>query len=107
MEESVKRLDDIHPTAVIATIGLRVYPGTPLARMAAQRQNSETVSDARLDPVFFLEEQVADTIVERVAGWVEDRPGWICPGLKKRYNPRYLARRRERLNHKGVLWPLL
>ena len=39
--------------------------------------------------------------------WVEDRTPWVCPGLGKRYNWRYMARRRMRLNHKGVLWPLL
>jgi radical SAM superfamily enzyme YgiQ (UPF0313 family) len=107
MAESVARLDEMNPTAVIATIGLRVYPGTALARMARQRENTETVSEERLDPVFFVEEGVADTIVEKVGAWVDERPGWICPGLKKRYNPRYLARRRERLGHKGVLWPLI
>ncbi len=107
MEESVARLDEIDPIAVIATIGLRVYPGTELASMARQRENTEAVSEESLDPVFYVEEQVADTIVEKVGAWVDDRKGWICPGLKKRYNPRYLARRRERLGHKGVLWPLL
>jgi radical SAM superfamily enzyme YgiQ (UPF0313 family) len=107
MVESVARLDEMNPAAVIATIGLRVYPGTALARMARQRENTATVSEESLDPVFFLEEEVADTIVEKVGAWVDDRKGWICPGLKKRYNARYLARRRERLGHKGVLWPLL
>jgi radical SAM superfamily enzyme YgiQ (UPF0313 family) len=107
MAESVARLDEMNPTAVIATIGLRVYPGTALARMARQRENTEAVSEERLDPVFYVEEGVADTIVEKVGAWVDERKGWICPGLKKRYNPRYLARRRERLGHKGVLWPLI
>ena len=37
--------------------------------------------------------------------WVDEREGWVCPGLGKRYNPRYLARLRKR--HKGPLWAML
>ncbi|MDD5309849.1 MAG: cobalamin-dependent protein [Deltaproteobacteria bacterium] len=98
MEESVARMDAIDPAAVIATIGLRVYPGTDLA---AERRAG---SGSSLEPVFFIEEAVEGTVVERVAAWVKDRRGWICPGLGQRYNPRYLARLRKR--HKGPLWSL-
>jgi radical SAM superfamily enzyme YgiQ (UPF0313 family) len=107
MATSVARMDSLRPTAVIATIGLRVYPGTDLARMARARENTESLSDESLSPVFYVEEAVADTIIAQVDRWVEDRKGWVCPGLGKRYNARYLARRRMHLNHKGVLWPLL
>jgi radical SAM superfamily enzyme YgiQ (UPF0313 family) len=107
MEESIRRMDEINPAAVIVTIGLRVYPGTPLERMASELDNSVTVADDKLDPVFYVEPGVMDTIIDKVSGWVDERPGWICPGLKKRYNARYLARRRMHLKQKGVLWPLL
>jgi len=104
MEESVARMDAIDPTAMIATIGLRVYPGTPLAQTAGY---DESPDDSRnlLEPRFYIEEAVADTIVDKVAAWVDEREGWVCPGLGKRYNPRLLARLRK--HHKGPLWAML
>ncbi|MBW2536486.1 MAG: cobalamin-dependent protein [Deltaproteobacteria bacterium] len=97
MEASVARMDAIDPTAVIATIGLRVYPGTGLLALAGG-------DEPGLDPVFFVEEGVAEDIVDVVRGYVETRRGWICPGLGEKMNPRYLARLRRR--HKGPLWEL-
>jgi radical SAM superfamily enzyme YgiQ (UPF0313 family) len=104
MKESVERMDAIDPTGMIATIGLRIYPGTPLARTAGY---DESPDDPRnlLEPRFYIDEAVADVIVDRVAAWVDEREVWVCPGLGKRYNPRYLARLRKR--HKGPLWAML
>jgi radical SAM superfamily enzyme YgiQ (UPF0313 family) len=104
MEESVARMDAIDPTGMIATVGLRIYPGTPLARAAGY---DESPDDPRnlLEPKFYVDEAVAEVIVDRVAAWVDEREGWVCPGLGKRYNPRYLARLRKR--HKGPLWAML
>jgi radical SAM superfamily enzyme YgiQ (UPF0313 family) len=104
MQESVARMDAIDPTAMIATIGLRVYPGTPLAQTAGYDESPDDPTGL-LEPRFYIEEAVADAIVERVAAWVDERQGWVCPGLGKRYNPRYLARLRKR--HKGPLWAML
>jgi radical SAM superfamily enzyme YgiQ (UPF0313 family) len=98
MAESVARMDAIDPAAVIATIGLRVYPGTELAA------RGPAPSASALEPVFFIEEAVEGTVVDRVAAWASERRGWVCPGLGQRYNPRYLARLRKR--HKGPLWTL-
>lgn len=104
MAESVARMDAIDPTAMIATIGLRVYPGTPLAQTAGYGESPDDPTNL-LEPRFYIEEAVAETIVDKVAAWVDEREGWVCPGLGKRYNPRYLARLRKR--HKGPLWAML
>ncbi len=104
MDESVRRMDEIEPTALIATIGLRVYPGTDLVRIAGEADEEGGDPISPLEPRFYLSADVAETVVDRVAAWVDERPGWICPGLGKRYNPRYLERLRRR--HKGVLWAM-
>ncbi len=106
MAESVARMDRIDPRAVIVTVGLRVYPGTELERIALKDEDSTTVLKDRLEPVFFIDEAVAKTIVETAAEWVDERRGWICPGLGKRYNIRYLTRQRQKRGRKGVLWTL-
>ena len=103
MSESVARMDALHPTAVILTIGLRVFPGTALDGLT---QRGAILRGDQLDPVFYIEEAVADTIVERCAEWLESRSGWICPGIGKRYNPRYLERLRLHRQRKGPLWPM-
>jgi radical SAM superfamily enzyme YgiQ (UPF0313 family) len=103
--ESTARMDALRPTAVIAMIGLRVFPGTPLWRLGGGEASPPPADPtALLEPTFFLEEAVADTVVETVAGLVEARPNWIAPGLGKRYNLRYLERLRRR--HKGLLWTI-
>jgi radical SAM superfamily enzyme YgiQ (UPF0313 family) len=104
MRESVERMDAIDPTGMIATIGLRIYPGTPLARTAGYDESPDD-PQGLLEPRFYVDEAVADVIVDMVAAWVDERQGWVCPGLGKRYNPRYLARLRKR--HKGPLWAML
>jgi hypothetical protein len=104
MEESVRRMDELDPTAVIVTLGLRVFPGTELARIGDQRQGLG--NGAQLDPVFYIEEAVTGDIIERAAAWIDAREGWICPGLQRRCNPRYLKRLRMHRNRKGVLWTI-
>ncbi|MDJ0763063.1 MAG: radical SAM protein [Myxococcota bacterium] len=106
MDESVARLDTLTPRAVIATIGLRVFPGTRLAELTAERGGNPSMDLESLAPMFYIEDAVAESVVEKTAVWVDARPGWICPGLKKRYNLRYLVRQRERRGRKGVLWTL-
>ncbi len=105
MEESVANMDVINPTAMIATIGLRVFKGTDMWKIGGGEDSEDPSDPTRaLEPLFFVEEAVADTIVERVGKWVEDRENWLCFGLNRRVNPRYLARLRKR--HKGLLWTI-
>ena len=104
MARSVERMDALDPTAVILTIGLRIFPDTELARISLD--GASGLSGRQLEPVFYIEEQVADVIVTQCAEWTEARRGWICPGLGKRYNPRYLERLRLHRNRKGPLWPM-
>jgi radical SAM superfamily enzyme YgiQ (UPF0313 family) len=106
MEESIANLDKIDPTAVIVTIGLRVYPGTLLELMAAKKGAGDFVSKGKLESVFYIEPEVADKVVEKAARWVDERRGWICPGLNRRCNVRYLERQRSVRKRKGVLWRL-
>ncbi len=102
IDESLRRMDALAPKAVIVTLGLRVYPGTQLARLA-----SADIGDGnQLEPIFYVEPGVCGYLLENAGAFVDQRPGWICPGLGKRYNSRYLSRLRERRKHKGVLWTL-
>jgi radical SAM superfamily enzyme YgiQ (UPF0313 family) len=102
--ESVANMDALAPTAVIAMIGLRVFEGTPLFSLGGGDAAGSEDPLHPLEPVFFLEEAVADSVIDTVARLVDARPNWISPGLGRRYNPRYLERLRRR--HKGLLWTI-
>jgi radical SAM superfamily enzyme YgiQ (UPF0313 family) len=104
MQTSIDRMDRIDPTAVILTIGLRVFPNTELASIAASL--GAPILGNQLEPTFYVEEAVGDTIIEKCAAWVDNRRGWICPGLAKRYNARYLERLRIHRGRKGPLWTM-
>ncbi|MCP4601843.1 MAG: radical SAM protein [Proteobacteria bacterium] len=106
IEESLARLDEIDPRAVIVSIGLRVYPGTRLATMGRNKDDGQLLDSRNLEPVFFIEEHMANIIIENAAAWINARRGWICPGLGIRCNPKFLTRQREVRKHKGVLWTL-
>jgi radical SAM superfamily enzyme YgiQ (UPF0313 family) len=105
MEESVRNMDALAPTAMIATIGLRVFKGTDMWRLGGGDASEDPADPTSLlEPLFFIEEAVADGVVERVAAWVEERENWLCFGLDRRVNQRYLERLRRR--HKGLLWTI-
>ncbi|MCU0661307.1 MAG: radical SAM protein [Myxococcota bacterium] len=106
MDESIRRMDELHPKAVFLTLGLRVYPGTRLAKTQMTRLGLDQEPGACLNPVFYISEAVEDILVERATQVLATREGWVCPGLGKRYNPRYLERLRSRKARKGVLWTL-
>ena len=104
METTVARMDAVDPTAMILTIGLRVFPDTELSGIVTSM--GMPISGNRLEPIFYVEEAVADTIVEKCTAWTDARRGWICPGLAKRCNARYLERLRLHRGRKGPLWTM-
>lgn len=55
------------------TIGLRIYPDTPLAG-AALDEGFITASDNLLIPRFYLRPELAEWLPGYIAKWVEDRP---------------------------------
>jgi len=106
MMESVQQMDRIDPTAVMVTIGLRIYPGTDLVQRSRQEIHPAAgTSGNLLEPEFFISPAVGEFIVEKVGELVSQRPYWISPGLQQRYDPTLLARLRQ--YHKGVLWKMV
>ena len=101
VKETVMRMDEIQPRAVIAMTGIRVYPGTEIARLAAA-QGLITPGEDMLKPRFYFHgEQYG--LLRSIAGLAAERRNWFLPGERdwsSALGPRIL-----RLFHRiGPLW---
>jgi len=70
--ESFEFLDMLNPERVRLTVGVRIYPKTPLARYA-ERQGVVTPGDDLLRPTFFLEPGLRDWLPETAEAWASER----------------------------------
>jgi len=74
--ESLAFADSLPLDAVKLSAGIRMYPHTPLARLARQ-EGVIAPDDDLLYPRFYLAEGLEGWLDETVAGWMRMRPHWI------------------------------
>ncbi|HHL40518.1 MAG TPA: radical SAM protein [Deltaproteobacteria bacterium] len=99
-------MERIRPRAVIAMLGVRVYPGTGLAGRALE-EGVIGRGEPLLEPVFYFSPHLpARRLVEMVREYALSRPNWIVPGLHIRTGAETVAMLR-RLGRRGPLWDLL
>jgi radical SAM superfamily enzyme YgiQ (UPF0313 family) len=75
-EESLVFADSLALEAVKVTAGIRIYPGTALAKTALE-QGMITKDDDLLFPRFYLAAGLGKQLFELVADWTAARPNWI------------------------------
>jgi radical SAM superfamily enzyme YgiQ (UPF0313 family) len=75
VEESLAFADSLHLETLKITVGLRIYPHTPLARIALAEGVISPDEDLLL-PRFYLMRELRDWLPERVAGYRASRP-WV------------------------------
>lgn len=102
MEETFRLMEEISPTAVVAMVGLRIFPGTGLARRAEDEGLLSPAADF-LEPVFYLAPAVKDRVVEIARRRAAYHPNWILPGLSINVSLRLQSKLR-RIGVKGPLW---
>ena len=73
VEESLSLADSLNLEALKITIGLRLYPQTPLARIALEEGVISADEDLLL-PRFYLTPELRDWLPERVATYKSSRP---------------------------------
>ena len=106
MEETFSLFERVKPTAVIALIGVRIYPNTPLRQLAVEDGIIQG-KDSLFNPAFYLTRAMdSGTLVKTVAGYAADRFNWIVPALDIHCNAAMLALLR-RSGKRGPLWDLL
>jgi len=106
-QETLDLMDETDPTAVIAMLGVRIYPKTEMERIARE----EGILDpgvSLLFPRFYisprLDPEAALSSLERIG---RERRNWVIPGLNLNVQHEVLRQMRLRYGHRGPLWTLL
>jgi radical SAM superfamily enzyme YgiQ (UPF0313 family) len=76
VEESLAFADSLALQAVKVTMGVRIYPGTPLARTAASG-GVISPGDSLLSPKYFMAEGLEEWLRETVGAFMGERPNWM------------------------------
>jgi len=76
VEESLTFADTLHLEAIKITTGIRIYPETPLARVALQ-EGMITEKTNLLFPTFYLARGLEDWLLPTVQQWIAQRPSWM------------------------------
>ncbi|MFA4964983.1 MAG: radical SAM protein [Thermoleophilia bacterium] len=105
--ETVRVMDELTPTAVVAMAGLRIYPGTALAERA-RAAGLLGERDSLLSPRFYAagmaaEDPRAAWLFAQVRAAAAERRSWFLPGARDwsaAWGPRLL----RRLGKPGPLW---
>ncbi|MBN1572368.1 MAG: cobalamin-dependent protein [Deltaproteobacteria bacterium] len=79
MRETVDLLDELQPTANHAMVGIRIFPGTGLQRLAI-KEGMQEAKNINLSPIFYIAPAVVEEAVEFVHECAVSRPYWIVPG---------------------------
>lgn len=77
--ESLDLMEELAPEAVRITIGIRLYPGTPLEALA-RGQGLVRPGEDFLQPVFYLDPRLGERLLERVRERLPKNPGWVLSG---------------------------
>ena len=74
--ESLEFADSLNLEAVKITIGIRIYPYTPLAKTAV-KEGLIKANDNLLYPTYYISKDLEGWLRETVDSWRESRPHWI------------------------------
>jgi len=75
VEESIAFADSLHLDALKITVGIRIYPYTTLAKIAAA-EGVIPPDDDLLFPKFYVIRGLEDWLCEAVRVWIAERPTW-------------------------------
>jgi radical SAM superfamily enzyme YgiQ (UPF0313 family) len=105
LEESFHLMDQIDPTAVIAMLGVRIYPGTGLERLSLS-QGIIQRDTPLLHPSFYISPALKGRLEEILRDNALKRNRWIVPGLEINITPNLMEGIR-RFGIRGPLWELV
>ena len=98
LEETIDNVNRTLPVSVIAYLGVRLFPGTPIASSFSQEELS-------LKPHFFISEDIKNGVYDFLKEKLGNDPRWIIPGLMDK-NPKFMEKLRIK-GKKGPLWELI
>jgi radical SAM superfamily enzyme YgiQ (UPF0313 family) len=105
IEESFCLMDDLCPTAIIAMLGIRIYPGTELERISLSQGLIDSHHNL-LFPHFYLSPALKGELVKIVREKALMRNRWIVPGLEINITQELMEGIR-RFGIRGPLWEMV
>jgi hypothetical protein len=105
IEESFQLMDQLDPTAVIAMLGIRIYPGTELERIALSEGIIQKDSNL-IYPHFYIAPALGERLNSMIQEKVLARKRWIVPGLEINITQNLIEQIR-RFKIRGPLWELV
>jgi radical SAM superfamily enzyme YgiQ (UPF0313 family) len=105
IKESFQLMDQLDPTAVIAMLGIRIYPGTEMERIALSQRVIHQDSDL-IYPHFYISPAVGGRLEEVIREKALERNRWIVPGLEINISQNLMEQIRK-FQIRGPLWELV
>lgn len=102
VQETFALMGEVSPTAIIAMVGIRLFPGTKLAEFASP-EDLIIADESMLKPTFYLAESVRPFVLDMLYEHVEQNKHWILPGSNVNIDRR-LQEKLRRFGLKGPLW---
>jgi hypothetical protein len=98
-------MDQLDPTAIIAMLGIRIYPGTEMERIALSQGVIHQDSDL-IYPHFYISPSVGGRLEEIIREKALERNRWIVPGLEINISQNLMEQIRK-FQIRGPLWELV
>jgi radical SAM superfamily enzyme YgiQ (UPF0313 family) len=105
IEESFQLMDRLDPTAIIAMLGIRIYPGTEMERIALSQGVIRKDSNL-IYPDFYISPALGGRLEGIVKEKALERKRWIVPGLEINISQNLMEEIR-RFRIRGPLWELV
>jgi radical SAM superfamily enzyme YgiQ (UPF0313 family) len=105
IEESFQLMDQLNPTAVIAMLGIRIYPGTELEQVALSQGIIEKNTNL-IYPYFYISPALKGRVEAFLKEKALERKQWIVPGLEINITQNLMEQIR-RFHVRGPLWELV
>jgi radical SAM superfamily enzyme YgiQ (UPF0313 family) len=105
IEESFQLMDQLDPTAVIAMLGVRIYPRTGLQRISLSQGIIEKNTDL-IYPHFYISPALKGRLEDLIREKALERKQWIVPGLEINIT-RNLMEQIRKFHVRGPLWELV
>ncbi len=77
LKETFDALEDVQPDKVFAVAGVRIYPGTPLARLAV-KEGLISPGDPLMFPQFYVSDRLGDNLYSVAEDYFRTHPDWVC-----------------------------
>ncbi|MBM4276703.1 MAG: radical SAM protein [Deltaproteobacteria bacterium] len=105
IEESFRLMDQLDPTAVIAMLGIRIYPGTELEQLSLSQGIIQKDTNL-IYPHFYISPALKGRLEDIIREEARKRRQWIVPGLEINITQNLMEQIR-RFRVRGPLWELV